>query len=495
MTTKLTSRWVLGFDGSDHVLFEDGEVVFDGARILSVGPRSATPAAVQHDLGATLLAPGFIDLNALADADTTILGFGSAGTAGRGAWSRAYAERSHDVLDTDEMIASARGTLAQLLLSGITTALPVTSLLFRAWAENEAEFARIAALSDELGIRLVLGPSFRSSVNVIEADGTMGQFVHVERGMAGLADAMSFIDNLTGAKDGLVSGLLVPSTIDTCSDALLVATAAAAKAANVPFRLHCCQSLAEAELIWQRSGKTSIGLLADLGVLSERALLPHAIHLGGPEADPALIARDRRMLADSGATVVHCPLVVGRGGRRLDSFGAMRDQGIRIAMGTDTAPPNMVMNLQTGLAMARIDTAHPVGPADYIRAATLNGAAALARADLGRLAPGAAADIVAWDSSSLDIQPVHDPIEALLLMPPGLRARQVWVAGRHVVADGKVVGFDEAASASALQTNFEKLRQSYGERHWQNTQWPGLFPPSFPPGTSNYQNANQGNTR
>jgi cytosine/adenosine deaminase-related metal-dependent hydrolase len=276
-----------------------------------------------------------------------------------------------------------------------------------------------------------------------------------------------------------VSGLLVPSTIETCSDELLLRTAAAAESLSIPFRLHCCQSVAEADLMWLRSRKSSIAHLRDLGILSERALLPHAIHLGGPQAGPGLVEADRVALRESGAVVVHCPLVVGRSGRRLESFAAFRDEGILIGIGTDTAPPNMLMNLQMGLAMARIGDSRATGPEDYFRAATLGGADALRRPDLGRLASGSSADIVVWDLSSLEVQPVHDPLEALFLMPPG-RARHVWVAGRQVVQEGSVVGVDESALAGSMQAIFDRLRASFSERHRSAQAWPDLFPSSFP---------------
>lgn len=480
MTQKLTARWVLGFDGADHLLFEDGEVVIDGGHVLRVGHRSPAPADRHEDLGEVLLAPGFIDLNALADVDTTILGFGGKIASAAKNWSSDYAAGARDVLTPEQMLTAARGAFCQLMLSGITTALPVTSLLFRRWAESGAEFDAVAGLAGELGLRLFLGPSFRSHVNVMERDGRIGQLADEASGLAGLADAVAFIERNRGAHDGLVSGLLVPSTIETCSDELLRRTAEAAQSLGVPFRLHCCQSLTEAELIWKRSGKSSIAHLRDLGVLSERALLPHAIELGGPNADPVLAEADRAALARSGATVVHCPLVVGRGGRRLDDFACFRDQGIRLAMGTDTAPPNMLMNLQLGLAMARMGDAQATGPADYFRAATLGGAQALGRPDLGRLEEGAAADIVAWDLSALDMQPVHDPIEALFLMPPGLRARHAWIAGRQVVSDGKIAGIDEDQLAADMQAIFVQLRDSYGERNQEGHSWQTLFPPAFP---------------
>ncbi|HEY6633300.1 MAG TPA: chlorohydrolase family protein [Rhizobiaceae bacterium] len=478
MTVKLTARWVLGFDGADHVLFEDGEVVFDDSGVRHAGHRTDCPADTHQALGHALIAPGFIDLNALADVDTTILGFGGKSPPGAKTWGARYAASAHDVLTLDEIVTGARGAFCQLLLSGVTTALPVTSILFRRWAESGDEFDAMADLAQELGIRLFLGPSFRSFVNVEEDDGIVGQRVDEAAGLAGLADAVAFIERSRGSRGGLVSGLLVPSTIETCSDELLLRTAAAAEALDVSFRLHCCQSRTEANLMWRRSGKSSLAHLGDLGILSDRALLPHAIHLGGPDADPALVRADRLALRESGAVVVHCPLVIGRGGRRLESFAAFRDEGIRIGIGTDTAPPNMLMNLQLGLAMARAGDSASTAPADYLRAATLGGADALRRSDLGRLATGSSADIVAWDLSSLEVQPVHNPLEALFLMPPG-RARHVWVAGRQVVRDGRVVGVNELEMAAAMQEIFEVLRASFSERHRHGHAWPDLFPPPF----------------
>jgi cytosine/adenosine deaminase-related metal-dependent hydrolase len=475
---------MLAFDGADHALVEDAEILMEGDRIVALGPRSERPADRIEHFGQALIAPGFIDCNALADVDTTILGFGE--TSGRSAKSvsRRYAEASaRDVLTPAQQLASARFALSRLLLSGITTALPVTSLLFRRWAESAEEFASIAALSDELGIRLVLGPSYRSAVNVVEDDGRLGQVTREDEGRAGLADAVRFIEGCADLGP-LVSGLLVPSTIETCSDALMLETAQAARDLGVPFRLHCCQSQAEAEMIWRRTGRTSIRHLQDLGLLDEHALLPHAVDLGGPGRDPARAAADIAALEGTGATVVHCPLVIGRGGRRLESFAGLRERGIRIAIGTDTAPADMLMNLQMGLAMARTIDGPAATPADLYRAATLDGAAAIGRSDLGRLAQGAKADVVVWDLSSLSVQPVFDPVAALFLMPPDGRARDVFVGGRRCVENGRLTLSSAMPDTSEIQTIAAALLDSFAERHPDGTPWQTLFPPAFTQGST-----------
>ncbi|WP_102109649.1 chlorohydrolase family protein [Oceaniglobus roseus] len=483
MIERVKARWVLDGTDDSHRLIPDGEVLFDGDTILHVGPASDRPADRTTDCGRVLIAPGFVDLNALADVDTTILGVGAPRDGRDTAWSRAYAEGARrDVLDAAERETSVRIVFAQLLASGITTALPVTSLLFREWAESGDEFCRIAEIGQEIGLRLCLGPSFRSSVNVVEADGSFGQYSRDDLGRAGLDEAVAFIRDCRDIGP-LVTGLLVPSTIDTCSDDLLHATAAAARDLGVPFRLHCCQSLREAEILWKRSGRSSIGHLADLGVLGPNALLPHAVNLGGPEARPDLVAGDIDLLAQSGAVVVHCPLVIGRGGRRLKSFGAFRARGIAIGLGTDTAPPDMLMNLQMGLAMGRVDDGDRASPAALFHAATIGAADAIGRPDLGRLAAGKRADIVAWDLSDPAVQPVFDPLEALFLMPPGRRARHVWVGGA-----ASVTGFSPVAAlpkdpAGEIERIFSKLLHSYGERNWRGLDAAAIFPPSRTPTT------------
>ena len=67
MRTKLKARYVLGYDGQDHVLLPDAEVVYEDDSILFVGRDFPGDCDQVVDHGESLISPGFIDLDALGD--------------------------------------------------------------------------------------------------------------------------------------------------------------------------------------------------------------------------------------------------------------------------------------------------------------------------------------------------------------------------------------------------------------------------------------------
>jgi 5-methylthioadenosine/S-adenosylhomocysteine deaminase len=479
----IRAAYVLGYDGRGHVLIPDGEVIFDGDTIIHVGPRTEDPVGWEHDCGRALLLPGFVDLNALGDIDHTVLELDlpAASTAGL-TWSADYvAQGPADVLTFDETCLGAKWALVQLIRNGITTALPVTSLLARAWAESFAEFVDIASIAADLGLRTYLGPSFRSAVHVLRDNGTSALVEDEDRGRAGLREAIRFIEHIDGSHGGLIRGLLVPSTIETCSPQLIRDAAEAARGLGLPMRLHCCQSAREMRVLHDRHRCTSIEHLARLGALGAQALLPHAIEVGGPDGNPEKMRGDLDLLVESGSTIVHCPLVMARHGRALQSFGRLWRREASIGLGTDTAPPDMIANLQIGLFTARlVDRLEPpVSAAEYLCAATLGGARALGRSDLGRLAPGAKADIIAVDLSDAHHAPIHDPVRSLFLSASGQNVRHVWIAGRQVMRDRMIPGVDVAALESSARAIFGKIRAAYSRRDIRHRSADELFPLSY----------------
>jgi cytosine/adenosine deaminase-related metal-dependent hydrolase len=482
--TSIHARFVVGHDGEDHCLVPDGEVVFRGDTVLYVGTRY--PGAVERriDAGNAVIGPGFIDLDALADLDSTVLAFDNHPTWATGRiWSADYVRRGpRDVYTPEEEAFKMEYAFVQLLRNGITTAAPITSLLYRAWAETAEEFSRVADIAGRLGLRVYLGPAYRSGLTTVTADGRLDQHWDEARGLAGLERAVAFVRTSDGAHGGLVRGMLAPDRVETCTPRLLRETAAAAEALECPVRLHCCQSNYEVETVQALRGRTPLRYIHEAGLLGRRALLPHGVFLASHSRIRRAEGADEDLLAASGATLVHCPLVMFRQGHAMESFARLRRRGINIALGTDTYPPDLLENMRVGIGVCRLADQAPdaCSAADFYRAATLGGAAALGRPDLGRLAPGAKADITVFDLDHPQIGQLVDPIQTMILN--GIRGAFVLVVvnGRIVMEGGEIPGVDCRALHARAQRQFEKLMSRVGEWTPGNPPRHELFRPSFP---------------
>lgn len=96
---------------------------------------------------------------------------------------------------------------------------------------------------------------------------------------------------------------------------------------------------------------------------------------GGLDPTPLESIKKIHWLVRSGASLVHCPLVMARHADVLRSFTSMHRAGVRMGMGTDTWPPDFWLNLQVGIMTARIaDESMDTNCADYFTAATIGGA-------------------------------------------------------------------------------------------------------------------------
>ena len=138
--------------------------------------------------------------------------------------------------------------------------------------------------------------------------------------------------------------------------------------------------------------------------------------------------------------------------------------------------------MQIGLYLARVmeGNASQTTIADLYHSATLGGAAALGRDDLGRLAPGAQADIVVFDLSQPHLGPFFDPLKNLLLAGRGTDCRASYIAGRCVMEEFAVKGVDLPALQLEANLQFNTLMASHQQRAFGNPPPHTLFHPVFP---------------
>jgi cytosine/adenosine deaminase-related metal-dependent hydrolase len=167
----------------------------------------------------------------------------------------------------------------------------------------------------------------------------------------------------------------------------------------------------------------------------------------------------------------------------MDSFYKYQQAGINLTLGTDTCPQNMIQSMRLASIFSKSVEDNPWATtgADVFNAATLGGAKALGRDDLGRLSPGAMADIVIFSGDSMNMVPLRDPVNNIVFSAEMEDVETVIINGRVVLDDGKVLGLGERAGDLYAEI------QGIGEEVWSRIEGEDrlgrtidqLSPPSF----------------
>jgi 8-oxoguanine deaminase len=169
-------------------------------------------------------------------------------------------------------------------------------------------------------------------------------------------------------------------------------------------------------------------------------------------------------MGKAGCCVAHCPssnMILGSG---ICPVGALEAAGVGVGLGVDGSASNdgsnMIQELRQGMLLQRARGQGDVTAAthlDPIRWATLGSARCLGRPDLGRLEPGAQADIALFKLDELRFSGAGDPLAALLTCGAS-KANRVMVAGQWRVIDGAIPGLDLAALMAAHNAAARRIR-------------------------------------
>ena len=351
--------------------------------------------------------------------------------------------------------------VAEMLRSGVTTYVDM-SLPREGWADTVAA----------TGIRGILGPMFRSA-SWQTSNGHAVEYIWDEAaGEKAFEAALAAVDSAVGHASGRLGAMLCPSQVDTCSPGLLQAAQAEARRRGMPLQIHAAQSVVEFGEMTRRHGRTPIEWLHDIGLLGPDLIIGHGIFLNRhpsvfwPQAD------DFGLLRDSGASVAHCPTVFARRGIALDFLADYQKAGIRVGIGTDTFPHNMLDEMRLAVylsrTMARDYTAGST--AGIFNAATVVAADMLGRNDIGRLAPGCKADFSLVDLRHPYMRPAREPLRSVLYSAGDRAVRDVYVDGRQVVSHGEVLTIDvEQAMAEVERAQALTLSRVQDRDHAKRT--------------------------
>ena len=457
-------------EAGTHAYMPGGEVAFTNGRIDFVGRGYAGPVEDSIDAGGMMVMPGMVNIHSHPTNEPMNKGLtdevGSPGFYNSSLYEYLPIFRA----DAETIPSCVRVALSELLLSGVTTVADL-SMAHPGWLD----------LLAESGMRVCIAPMFRSA-RWFTKNGHMVEYEWDEAaGEKGMAEALRLIDRAEQHPSGRLFGMVTPAQIDTCSETLLRESMQEAKARGLAWQIHAAQSVSEFHEITRRHGETPIGWMHSQGLLSERTIIGHGIFLDDHPSTPWHTNRDLSLLAETGTTVAHCPTVFARRGITLKDFGRYRRAGVNMGVGTDTFPHNMLdeLRLVSYLARTQANSPRTINAAEVFEAATVGGAKALGREDIGRLAPGCRADIVLVDVTDPRMRPARDPLRSLIYSAGDRVVRQVIVDGETVVRDGRLLTIDYAAAAAILHEAQKRVTDAVPGFDWAHRSADELSPVSL----------------
>jgi cytosine/adenosine deaminase-related metal-dependent hydrolase len=290
-----------------------------------------------------------------------------------------------------------------------------------------------------------------------------------------------FLAEHHGTHDGRLQGIVVVRNYALASVDLMRRAKAIAERMGIPFTTHFCEQLWEFHNTVRRWGITPVDLMAREGLLGEKVILAHALYLSCHAFTTWTYSDDLEILGRTKTAVSHSPLVMLRRGHAMEHFDRYLESGVTMSMGTDVVPHDIVMEMRAGSLAGKLTARnHEVATSgDFFNAATLGGAQAFGRSDIGRLAPGAKADIVILDFDNLQVGPVYDPIRSLVHLASNDMIETVICDGRMLMQDGVLTGYDERAVIEGGKRSMQKVIDEFPRRHWSKRPVAEIYPVSF----------------
>ncbi len=214
------------------------------------------------------------------------------------------------------------------------------------------------------------------------------------------------------------------------SAANLVKEAELAEEFEVPMQIHLAETTWEVEKLLGEKGVSPVAYLADLGVLSERTVAAHCVHVS---------SEDIELLAEFEVGVSHNPVSNLKLASGVSPVPAMVAHGVKVGLGTDGAASNNTLDLLRDMQLAALlhkgITGDPtVLPArTMLELVTINGARVLGLENIGTLAEGREADLICVAVDGPHTAPMYDPFSHIVFAARSSDVRHVMISGQVVV--------------------------------------------------------------
>ncbi len=408
---------VLTLDGESRKI-ESGAVAVAGGRILALGPedelRDYEPRETLDARGG-LIMPGLINCHTHTPMS---LFRGMADDLPLMEWLQehifpAEANLCPDFIETGTVLACA-----EMIRGGVTTFVDMYL-----WEDT------VARAVDRAGMRALLGE--------VLYDFPSPHYGDLDSGFAFTADFIAQYKD-----HPRISVMIMPHALYTCSPSLLERAWSMSEEKGAGLHIHLSESAFETSQVREAYGFRPVAHLENLGLLSDRVLVAHAVDLDDGEID---------LLAERGVRVAHCPesnMKLASGVARLPE---MLSSGIPVGLGTDGAASNndlsMLGEMRSCALVHKVTKMDPtVAPAPVVLALA-TGAAAEAvglGSEIGSLEVGKKADLIVLDLDRPHMVPLFSPESHLVYAALPSDVRHTVVDGRVLMADRELKTLDLA---------------------------------------------------
>lgn len=255
-----------------------------------------------------------------------------------------------------------------------------------------------------------------------------------------------------------ITPTLAPHSTYTVSIDELIKVKSLAEKYKLKTNIHLQEAPSEMAFVQQKYAKRPLQVLEEIGLVSKDLIAVHMTQIS--EDDFATLQKYR-------PSIVHCPesnmkLVSG-----FCPVQKLMDAGINVALGTDGAASNndldMIGEMRSAAFLGKVTANDPkaVAADQVIKMATINGAKALGIDHLcGSLVAGKAADFIAIDLSQLETQPLYHPVSQIVYAASRQQVSDVWVAGKQLLKDRKLLTLDEKELLEKAQLWRKRIKDS-----------------------------------
>ncbi len=383
-----------------------------------------------------------------------------------------------EVIDAHGKVAipgfvNAHTHLPMVLLRGLADDVPLVEWLAehvwpieKALTPDDVYMCTLLALAESIrcGVVAVADMYFHNDAvaRAVEASGVRAVISYgmiapslASGGCSELEKTERLIDSWHGRAGGRISVAVSPHAVYTCGEDVWREAARLADRRGLLLHTHVSETRSEVEDWRKETGMTPPAYLERLGVLDVPTLAAHCVHVS--EADVQILARHH-------VRVAHCPKSNAKLGSGLAPICEMRASGVRVAVGTDGAASNDRLDVLEEtrvaclLARAQAEDAQSLSSREAISLATTEGRCALGLPK-AELEPGDPADVVLLDVAGSHAMPRHGAASTLVFASQASDVTDVFIAGRAVLRDRRLLAFDEHRVQSEVAHLAQRLRR------------------------------------